>query len=822
MGKNITPRQENIILTAMEDVMHNSMMPYAEYVILERALPRVEDGLKPVQRRILYTMLELSLTPDKPHRKSARIVGDCLGKYHPHGDTSVYDAMVRMAQDFNMQAPLVNGHGNFGSVDGDSAAAMRYTEARLTPLAMELLRDIEKDTVPFRLNFDDTLKEPDMLPGRFPNLLVNGASGIAVGIATNIPPHNLGESIDAVIAQMDKSDISVASLMKKIKGPDFPTGGLLMDMSDLERAYETGRGKVVIRAKAHIEPQKNGKKLIIVTELPYQVNKASALEKILKLSEEKKLLFAGISDIRDESDRTGMRAVIEVRKDADADKILNYLYKYSDLQVNYGINIVAIADGKPQQLGLKQIIRYYIDYQKSVVTRRTQYDLDAALRREHVLQGLIIAVDNIDAVIKLIRASANPSAARVALMERFKLTEIQAQAVLDMRLQRLTNLSMIELRNEYAEIVKLIAQLREILASETALTNVIKRELIEIKKHYAVPRRTEIVDAPHEIIVDENDLKVIEDVVVYGTATGIKRVSAKAFAARLLEEGRILFALETQSDKRLQFFTNLGIMYTIDVADIPEPKAKDRGAAPAGLMQGWQDGEKIIAAFCFTEYGENASLLFYTKGGMAKRTLLSEYNTRTKRILAANLKDGDEVLYVEPDNGVEDIFYVTRRGMSIYFKADTIPSTGRATAGVKAIALETNDRVCFAKLLEPEGELLVITDRGYAKRSLIVDYELQGRNGKGLKTFDFKKNGSNGSEIVSVLAVREPFSFTVTQFHGDKTVFSTEDVLIEPRASKGSPLVMVLLDNIVTEVYRSEKNNTNFKGKWESAAETGA
>ena len=809
MAKNTTLFDQNIIPSAMEEVMHNSMMPYAEYVILERALPRVEDGLKPVQRRILYTMLELSLTPDKPHRKSARIVGDCLGKYHPHGDTSVYDAMVRMAQDFNMQAPLVNGHGNFGSVDGDSAAAMRYTEARLTPLAMELLRDIDKDTVPFRLNFDDTMKEPDMLPGRFPNLLVNGASGIAVGLATNIPPHNLGESIDAVIAQMNKSDITVAELMKHIKGPDFPTGGLLMDISDLEKAYETGKGRVVIRAKANIEQQKNGKKLIVVTELPYQVNKASALEKILKLSEEKKLLFSGISDIRDESDRTGMRAVIEVRKDADADKILYYLYKYSDLQINFGINIVAIANGKPQQLGLKDIIAYYINYQKTVVTRRTKYDLDAAEKREHILLGLIIAVDNIDEAIRIIRASKNVAAARAGLMERFKLSEIQAQAVLDMRLQRLTNLSIIELRAEYKEIVKLIAELKKILASEAALLGVIKRELLDIKAHHAVERRTEIVDAPHEIVVDENDLKVIEDVVVYATATGLKRVAARLYAARTQEEERILYCLETQSDKRLQFFTNLGVMYTVEATDIPEARAKDRGATPAALMQGWQDGEKIVGAFTFAEYPESESLLFYTKGGMVKRTTLAEYNTRVKRIAAVGLKEGDEVLAIEADSGEENILFITRRGMSICFKSDTVPAMGRTAAGVKAIALEADDKACFARLLNPEGELLVVTDRGYAKRSLLVDYEVQGRNGKGLKTFDFRKNGANGTEIVAALPVREPYTFAVSQVHGDKQLFSTEDVLIEPRASKGSPLVMVLLDNVVTDVYRTERMQQN-------------
>ena len=442
---------KNILTKSMDDVMHESMLPYAEHVILERALPRVEDGLKPVQRRILYTMLGLGNTPDKPHRKSARIVGDCLGKYHPHGDSSVYDAMVRMAQDFNMRAPLVDGHGNFGSIDGDSAAAMRYTEARMTPLALELLRDIDKDTVKFSLNFDDTEKEPDVLPGRFPNLLVNGANGIAVGLATAIPPHNFAETIDAVIAQMEKPDISLDELMQIIPCPDFPTGGYILASDEIRAAYETGRGKLTVRAKCHIEEQKNGKKLIVATEMPYQVNKARALEGILKITQEKKAMFAGVSDIRDESDRMGMRAVIEVKKDADAGKILQYLYKYSDLQVTFGVNMVAIAEGKPQQLGLKDMLRYYIAHQEDVVTRRTRFDLDAAMKREHILNGLSIAVMNIDEVIAIIRASKTPKIAREALMKRFELTEIQAQAILDLRLQRLTNLELLAIEKEAAK-----------------------------------------------------------------------------------------------------------------------------------------------------------------------------------------------------------------------------------------------------------------------------------------------------------------------------------------------------------------------------------
>ena len=477
-GSSEPVKPEIIVQKTMETVMHESMMPYSEHVILERALPRVEDGLKPVQRRILFTMQELSLTPDKPHRKCARIVGDCLGKYHPHGDSSVYGALARMAQPFALRAPLVDGHGNFGSIDGDSPAAMRYTEARMTPLAMEMLRDIDKDTVGFHLNFDDTQKEPDLLPGRFPNLLVNGADGIAVGLATNIPPHNLGETIDGVIAQMENPDITTRELMKYIPAPDFPTGGVLACTDELYQAYETGRGKIQLRAKVEIEKGNAGRTLLVVTEMTYGKNKAAVLEKILKLSEEKKALFSGIYDIRDESDRMGMRAVIELKKDADVERTLAALYKYSELQDTVGVNMVAIADGKPMQMGLKTILAHYIRHQKEVVTRRTRYDLEQAKARAHILEGLIIAVDNLDEVIRLIRASKTPKEARERLIAAFNLTEIQAQAILDMRLQRLTNLEILTLRNEYAEVLKRIKYLESILKSEKKLISVIRDELM--------------------------------------------------------------------------------------------------------------------------------------------------------------------------------------------------------------------------------------------------------------------------------------------------------------------------------------------------------
>ncbi len=806
-----TEKQTNRLFpVTMEDVMHNSMMPYAEYVILDRAIPRVEDGLKPVQRRILYSMMELSLTPDKPHRKSARIVGDCLGKYHPHGDTSVYDAMVRMAQPFNMSCPLVDGHGNFGSEDGDPAAAMRYTEARMTPLALELLRDLDKDTVDFNLNFDDTLKEPEVLPGRFPNLLVNGATGIAVGLATNIPPHNLGEAIDATVAMLQKPDITVKELMKFIPAPDFPTGGLLLDTPDIAEAYKTGRGKLVIRAKTHIEPQKNGKNLIVVTEFPFQVNKAAAQEKILRLCETKKVLFSGIADIREESDREGTRVVIEVKKDVDPQKVLNYLYKYSDLQVNFGVNLVAIANGKPKQMGLREVLAHYITHQKDVVTRRTRHDLEAAEKRAHILEGLIIAVDNLDEVIRLIRASATPTVARDGLMKRFSLTQIQAQAILDMRLARLTNLQIIELRAEYEEVAKLIIELKGIIEDPKKLMAVIKREILEIKKKYAQPRRTLLINANPEITVDESELKVVSEVTVYATAAGIKRTSSKLYAQKgSQEEGKVFFALETTTGKRVQFFTNLGSMYSIDAEDIPEPKGKQFGSMPAALFAGWNDGERIVAAFSFDSYAEESSLLFFTKQGLAKRAALADFETRNKKYVAIGVKDGDEVLAVAQDNGEPTVLLITERGMSIRFPSDSIPKMGRTASGVKSMALEDGDSVLFASQIPDEGQMLIISDLGYAKRSLVMDYERQNRNGKGQRTFELRKNGANGTKLASAIYLDKPSTFAVEQLHSGKSVFASEEVLVEKRQSRGLPLVMAMLDDVVIDAYIADDRTEN-------------
>jgi len=801
-----------VIHKPLEEVMHESIIPYAEYVIMERALPRVEDGLKPVQRRILYTMYELGLTPDKPYRKSARVVGDTLGKYHPHGDSSVYEAMVRMAQDFVMRALLVDGHGNFGSIDGDSAAAMRYTEARMTPLAMELLRDIQKETVSFSLNFDDTLKEPDLLPGRFPNLLVNGASGIAVGVATNIPTHNLGEVIDGVIAQMENPDISLESLMDIIKGPDFPTGGIIIGREEIKKAYETGKGRIIVRAKVDIEDGEGGKKLLVIKELPYQVNKAALLEKILKLSEEKKGVLTGIADIRDESDRDGIRAVIEVKKDADPEKILNYLYKYSDLQITFGANMVAIADGKPKQMGLKEILDYYIKHQKDVVTRRTRYDLEKAKAREHILEGLMIAVQNIDEVIAIIRSSKNPKVARDRLMEAFKLTENQAQAILDMRLQRLTDLEILNLEKEYNEVKKQIEQLEAILASEKRLTNLIKKELLEIKKKYADDRRTKIIEDETKAEIKTEDLLHVEDMVVTLTHNqDIKRIPMKSFnrsskdveAVDTRGMDYIEFLVDSATDQKLLLFTDEGNCYNIDVIDIPEGKWRDKGVQLSGLLNSFERSEKIVAVLSVKEFREDQFVQFYTKNGMIKRTPLSLYNTRITKIQACGLKDGDKVVNVELTNGFKDILIISMNGMSIRFRGNEVNTVGRTAIGVKAIHLKEGDSVVFAREIDDEGEIIVITDRGFGKRTLVVDYQIQGRGGVGFRTFTFNKNKSNGRVLVDAFYVKDPYEIILQKSDGSTVRFNTEDISISERNGKGEALTGELMDNDIIHAYRN-------------------
>ena len=804
-----------ILQTTVEDVMHSSMIPYAEHVIMERAIPRVEDGLKPVQRRVLYTMMELGTTPDKPHRKCARIVGDCLGKYHPHGDSSVYDALVRMAQDFSMRGPMVDGHGNFGSIDGDSAAAMRYTEARMAPLAMLMLRDIEKDTVPFRLNFDDTLKEPDMLPARFPNLLVNGASGIAVGLATNIPPHNLAESVRAVIAQIENPDITLDELMAIIPGPDFPTGGVLVKNEEIRKGYETGRSKLSLRARVHIEDGAAGRKLIVITEVPYQVNKATMLEKILKLSEEKKAALGCIYDIRDESDRTGMRAVIELKRDSNAEKVLAYLFKYSDLQVTFGVNMVAIAQGKPVQMGLKSMIGHFIRHQKDVVTRRTEYELKQARARAHILQGLMIAVDNLDEVIALIRGSKNPKEAKQKLMERFDLTEVQAQAILDMRLQRLTNLEIEALRKEYADLLKLIDKFEGILGSEKKLLNVIRKELQEIADEYADERRTTIEGIESSPAEPLDETPVPEEAIVAFTHSGyLKRMYPAFYKKNPLpayeedpkEAAQYLFT--TKTDETLLFFTNHGNCYPLSVGALAECKPKDRGQLLSGVLAGLEDGEAPLLITCMplSELPKQPDFLFITKQGMIKRTAAKDYDVRSKKFAATKINAGDELLCVMPAATRDDVLFISRSGMCIRFALDTVPTQGRISAGVKAMQVEKADEVIWAGQLGEKDQMILFSERGYGKRIPAMDFERQNRNGKGVKSFYFNKNGSNGRYIAALyLAGENPCQLLITQAQSPATRLTKDEIMLQGKTDRGLPYVMAILDDVVTGVMGMEE-----------------
>ena len=799
-------KTEVIMQKTMESVMHASMMPYSEHVILDRALPRVEDGLKPVQRRILYTMHELSLTNDKPHRKCARIVGDCLGKYHPHGDSSVYGALARMAQDFSLREPLIAGHGNFGSIDGDPPAAMRYTEARMMPLAMEMLRDIDKDTVDFHLNFDDTQNEPELLPSSFPNILVNGADGIAVGLATNIPPHNLGEAIDGVIALMENKDITTRELMKYIPGPDFPTGGILAAGEELEQAYETGRGKVQLRAKTTIEKGQAGRTLLVITEMTYGKNKSALLEKILRLSEEKKDLFSDIYDIRDESDRSGMRAVIELKRDADAERVLAGLYKYSELQDTVGVNMVCIAQGKPMQLGLKAILEFYLQHRKNVVLRRTRYELEKAKARAHILEGLIIAVDNLDEVIRLIRSSKTPKEAKERLMERFKLTDVQAQAILDMRLQRLTNLEILTLRQEYAEIQKLIKRLEAILKSEKKLLEVIRQELIEVKTKYATPRRTQLVREFDQVEIEPLP-KVAEETLVYVTRNGfLKRVSPRLYdkavsAGEASDASEYLFRCDT--DSRILFFTDKGSCYPLAAEKIPECRVKDRGSPQGALFAGLENDEALIGAILMNADPE-AKLLFVTSGGIVKRTNLKEYDISRSKFAALTLKENDSLRKVLLLGDEENLLMITTAGMSIHYPISEISLIGRTAAGVKGISLSEGDSVFEVFPNNEEGEILFVSDKGFMKRVLLIDFDLQARGGKGVKCFNFAKNGANGTRIVGVLPVKEPYDFEYEQKKGAVQTLNTDLVRIERRESKGTMYAMCVLDDTIINVRKKQ------------------
>lgn len=788
--------QGNVFVTPLEEVMPNSMLPYAEFVILDRALPRVEDGLKPVQRRILYTMIEMGLTPDKPHKKSARIVGDCMGKYHPHGDSSVYDAMVRMAQDFNMRLTLVNGHGNFGSVDGDPAAAMRYTEARLEPLALELLRDLDKETVPFSFNFDDSLLEPDLLPGRFPNLLVNGANGIAVGLATNIPTHNLGEVIEGVCAYIDNPRISLNEMMKIIPGPDFSTGGYVI-ANELKQAYETGKGKITLRAKYSVEAGDAGKKLIVITELPYQTNKADLLRKIMVMKEDKKELLSGIADIVDESDRTGMRAVIACKKDADVDAILAHLFKYTDLECTFGINMVAIAGGKPRQLGLLEIIKYYVNYQRQIIVRRTKFDLKEAEARCHILEGLIIGVRNIDEVVRIIKTSESTPVARTRLMEAFSLTERQAQAILDLRLARLAKLEVYKLEQELKELQEKIKYYKKILADKELQMDIVKTEIREIKKKYKCERKTTIVEKAEDIPVKRADIKraVCDWAVSINGAGTLKFMEKSEFLSKAKKPlsasatPYILFkqVVYCKSDSRILCFTNYGNCVTILLDEVDESEFRGTGVKLSAFCDSLEKGEVPVKLFAVSgDAMPEGDILFFTAQGAVKRTNWAEYAVNKTFFPAIKLKSGDTVLNVENFDSDEfsTMFFVTKLGMCLNADKDEVPVQGRIAGGVRGIMLNDGDSVLFATQHSGEGEVIVVTSLGNFKRVISSTVDLLPRARKGVMVADIKGKG----EILFADYVTVPYSIAVV--NADKTVaeINTEDIVIENRVTKGKPI----------------------------------
>ncbi len=789
--------KDRIITSTLEDVLHSSMIPYAEYVILDRALPRVEDGLKPVQRRILYSMYEQGFTPDKGYKKSAKVVGDCLAKYHPHGDSSVYGAMVHMAQDFNMRMMLVDGHGNFGSVDGDGAAAMRYTEVRLQPIALELLADLDKETVKFGLNFDDSLKEPETLPGRFPNLLVNGAYGIAVGLATNIPPHNLGEVIDGVVQYINNPKISLEEMMKYIKGPDFPTGGYIIVGPELTTAYQTGRGRVVMRAKVAIEKGEGGKSNIVISEIPYQVNKAALLKKIADLKDEKKDELAGIADIVDESDRKGMRAVVKVKKDFDPEPILNYLYKYTQLQCAFNINMVAIANGKPKQMGLLEIISFYVEYQREVVLRRTKFDMSRAKERAHVLEGLIVAIRNIDEVIKIIKTAANTTEAKQTLKTRFTLTDVQAQAILDLRLARLTKLEVYKLEEELKQLKELIAKLQAIVDSKKLQMNVVKEEITAIKRKYKDPRRSEIVGAKDVIETPSCDeIRPVENFnFVFTAANRFKKVPKKNFdmsdksigASSALNDVMKL-CLPVTTEETVYAFTNLGNCYKIDPEAAPACKLREKGYEFADLMTDIVKGERPVRFFSFKEDLPEGDLLFYTKQGNVKKTAWSEYGLQKKAFQAAKLKDGDEIIAIEEDRPNSTILFVTHEGLCLNAEKSEIPEQGRVSGGVRGINLNEGDYVEYAGQIdeEAEGELVIATSFGTFKRVVISGaLEPMARARKGVKVVDL---GGGAECVVFASFVTEPYDIAVQERLGDMYTVNTEDIEIDMRTSKGKAL----------------------------------
>ena len=787
---------KNIIQHEIHNEMKNSYIDYAMSVIVGRALPDVRDGMKPVHRRILYGMSQLGVTPDKPYKKSARIVGEVMGKYHPHGDSSIYDAMVRMAQDFSMRYPLVDGHGNFDSIDGDGAAAQRYTEARMSPFSLQMLRDIDKDTVDFIPNFDGEEKEPVVLPSRYPNLLVNGSNGIAVGMATSIPPHNLGEVIDATVKIIDNPEVSIDELMKIVKGPDFPTGAQILGKSGIRDAYRTGQGKIKVRAICEIEETNRGKSQIIVSEIPYAVNKARLIEKIAELIKLKKI--DGISDIRDESSREGMRIVIELKRDANPQITLNQLYKHTQLQDNFSCIMIALVDGQPKLLNLYQILDEYIKFQKEVVTRRTQFDLAKAEARAHILEGLRIALDNIDEIIKIIRSAYND--AKEKLMERFGLSEIQAQAILDMRLARLQGLEREKIEKEYEELMDRIAYYKAVLSDEGMLMGVIKAELLEIKDKWNDKRRTRL--APDASEFEDEDLIEEEQVAVTLTHLGyIKRVPADTYKAQR-RGGKGIMGITTRDNDfvkdlimtsthdQLMFFTNTGKAHRMKAFQIPEASRTAKGT-PAVNFLSLMQRERITSIIPVKNFEEEKYLVAVTKFGTIKKTAISEYNTnRSSGIIAIKLKDGDQLIDIKQTTGKDNIIIVTRKGKCICFSEDDVRPMGRIAGGVRAIKLEKDDEVVSMSLVQPGQELLVVTENGYGKRTPVKEYKIQVRGGKGLLTYDKSKFSKTGP-LIGAMVVDEDDEVLLINSDGIIIRIRAEEVSELGRATQGVKIMKV-------------------------------
>ena len=793
------PETDKIEEVDLKDRMETFYINYAMSVIAARALPDVRDGLKPVQRRVLYSMIELNNGPDKPHRKSARIVGDTMGKYHPHGDSSIYGALVNMAQDWSTRYPLVDGHGNFGSMDGDGAAAMRYTEARLSKISMELLADITKDTVDFVPNFDDTEKEPVVLPSRYPNLLVNGTTGIAVCMATNIPPHNLKEVTDAVVKIIDNKinedrETAIEEILEIVKAPDFPTGGLILGTRGCEQAYRTGRGKIIVRAVTNIETLANGKSQIVATELPYMVNKANLIIKIAELVKLKKI--DGITDIRDESNREGVRVVIELRKDANANVILNQLYKHTQLQDTFGVIMLALVNNEPKVLNLLDMMRHYLTHQEDVVTRRTKYELNKAEERDHILQGLLKALDYIDEVISIIRSSQNTQIAKERLIERFDLTDIQAQAIVDMRLRALTGLEREKLENEHRELEIRIGELKAILADEKLLLGVIKKEMTETAEKYGDDRRSKI--GYDEFDISMEDLIPNENTVIAMTSLGyIKRMTVDNFKAQnrggkgikgmqTIEDDFIEDLLMTTTHHYLNFFTNMGRVYRLKAYEIPEAGRTARGTAVINLLQ-LSPGEKITAMIPIKEYVENKNLFMVTKSGIVKKTPLTEFaNVRKNGLTAINLRDDDELIEVKTTDKDKEIFLITKHGMCIRFKETDVRATGRASMGVIGMNLDASDQVVGMQLQSQGDSLLIVSENGMGKRTFIEEFTVQKRGGKGVKCYKItEKTG----DVVGVKAVHDDHEIMMITTEGIIIQLRMDDISTLGRITSGVKMI---------------------------------